>query len=304
MLLFFSSICIMLENLQKKWKVSASQLGLILCTFAVTGSLTAYISRSITSWIGFDENTLLLWRILLRMGVLIFGYQVIILIVAFLFGQFPFFWNYEKKILHRMGLLKSLKISNEKFNVAIFASGAGSNAKKIIEHFENHPFIDISLVVCNKPGAGVIHIASNANIPLMMIERHIFLDTDKYVQDIKNQGITHIVLAGFLWKIPQTLIAAFPEHILNIHPALLPKYGGKGMYGSHVHEAVIAAGEPFSGISIHLVDEQYDHGQTLFQAEVPISADDTPDSLAAKIHVLEHEHYPLVIEGWILGSTF
>ena len=317
MLSFFSSLCTMFENLQKKWKVSPSQLFLILCTFAVTGTLTAYISRSITSWIGFDENTLLLWKILLRLTVLIFGYQVIILIVAFFFGQFPFFWNYEKKILHRMGLIKELHETNHNgqvtrnnnksnskqvYNIAIFASGAGSNAKKIIEHFENQSDIHISLIVCNKPGAGVIQIASNAGIPVLMIERKAFLESGQYVQEIKNQGITHIVLAGFLWKIPVNLIAAFPNRIVNIHPALLPNYGGKGMYGSHVHEAVIAAGEHVSGITIHLVDEQYDHGKTLFQAEVAIAADDTPDSLASKIHVLEHAHYPRVIEDWILGS--
>lgn len=315
MLSFFSSLCSMFENLQKKWKVSPSQLFLILCTFAVTGTLTAYISRSITSWIGFDENTLLLWKILLRLAVLIFGYQVIILIVAFCFGQFPFFWNYEKKILHRMGLMtgtghkgQGTRDSNKNkseniYNIAIFASGAGSNAQKIIQYFENHTSIHVSLVVCNKPGAGVIQIASNAGIPVLMIERKAFLESNQYVQEIKNQGITHIVLAGFLWKIPVNLIAAFPNRIINIHPALLPNYGGKGMYGSHVHEAVIAAGEPVSGITIHLVDEHYDHGTTLFQAEVSIAADETPESLASKIHVLEHTHYPRVIEDWIKVST-
>lgn len=294
---FFPSLCTMFENLQKKWKVSASQLFLILCTFAVTGTLTAYISRSITSWIGFDENTLLVWRILLRLSVLIFGYQVIILIVSFFFGQFPFFWNYEKKILHRMGILTSSAPKNIK--LAIFASGAGSNAQKIIQYLENHTSIQVSLVVCNKPGAGVIQIATDAGIPVLMIDRKTFLETDTYVQTIKNQGITHIILAGFLWKIPENLIQAYPNRIINIHPALLPNYGGKGMYGSHVHEAVIAAGEAFSGITIHLVDEHYDHGKTIFQTQVAVASNDTPDSLAAKIHLLEHTHYPRVIEEWV-----
>ena len=291
----------MLNKLQQKWKVTGPQLILILCTFAVTGSLTAYISRSITSWVGFDESTAMAWKILLRLSILVFGYQVIILIVSFFFGQFNFFWNYEKKILKRMGVLKSDAVKNGPYKLAIFASGKGSNAEKIIQYFDKEPLIKISLVVCNKPGAGVLDIASHGNIKTLLIDKHKFTESNDYVQYLRNECITHIILAGFLWKIPKNLIEAFPERIINIHPALLPNFGGKGMYGEKVHQAVIASGEKESGITIHLVDEHYDHGKTVFQAKTEIIPSDTAETLAQKIHALEHLHYPRVIGEW-LGS--
>lgn len=284
----------MFNKLQQKWNVGPLQLFLILCTFAVTGTTTAWISRSITSWVGFDENTLWTWKLLLRLSILIFGYQVIILIVSFFFGQFQFFWNYEQKILKRIGILPKSRAK-----LAIFASGKGSNAEKIIAYFKGHPRITVSLIVSNKKDAGVLGIALRNQIKTLLISKENFNHTDTYVQYLKDQGITHIVLAGFLWKVPDNLIQSFPKKIINIHPALLPNYGGKGMYGAHVHQAVINAGEKESGISIHLVDEEYDHGKTLFQAKVKIDATDTPDSLAEKIHVLEHRHYPEVIKKWV-----
>jgi formyltetrahydrofolate-dependent phosphoribosylglycinamide formyltransferase len=284
----------MFNKLQQKWKVSSSQLFFILCTFAVTGTTTAYISRSITSWVGFNEQTFWAWKIMLRMSILIFGYQVIILIVAFVFGQFPFFWNYEKKILRRLGILKQQPV-----RLAIFASGKGSNALKIIQYFDNHKFIQVKLIVCNKPEAGVLDIARNQGIKSLLIVKKTFSDTDEYIQQLKNEGITHIILAGFLWKIPANLIAAFPNRILNIHPALLPKHGGKGMYGEHVHLAVLDAGDKQSGITIHLVDEQYDHGKTIFQASIDVNPGENAQTLANRIHILEHEHYPAVIAKWV-----
>lgn len=183
--------------------------------------------------------------------------------------------------------------------IAIFASGTGSNARAIIRYFGDNPDITISLVACNKPGAGVLDIAASAGIPVLMIDREQFFRGNGYVDELRDAGITHIVLAGFLWKIPAALVQAYTGRIINIHPALLPKYGGKGMYGAHVHEAVIRAGDLESGITIHEVDELYDHGQPVFQARVPVEHSDTPESLAAKIHVLEHAHYPPVIEAWI-----
>jgi formyltetrahydrofolate-dependent phosphoribosylglycinamide formyltransferase len=284
----------MFNKLQQKWKVSSSQLFFILCTFAVTGTTTAYISRSITSWVGFNEQTFWAWKIMLRMSILIFGYQVIILIVAFVFGQFPFFWNYEKKILRRLGILKQQPV-----RLAIFASGKGSNALKIIQYFDNHKFIQVKLIVCNKPGAGVLDIAQNHGIKSQLIGKKAFTDTNEYVQLLINEGITHIILAGFLWKIPANLITSFPDRILNIHPALLPKHGGKGMYGEHVHQAVLDAGDKQSGITIHLVDEQYDHGKTIFQASIDVNPGETAQTLANRIHILEHEHYPPVIAKWV-----
>ncbi|MEP7277552.1 MAG: phosphoribosylglycinamide formyltransferase [Bacteroidota bacterium] len=180
--------------------------------------------------------------------------------------------------------------------LAIFASGAGTNAQQMINHFRFNPGIKIALLVCNKPGAGVTVIAELEKIPLLLIEKERFSKGDAYTDELQAQGIHFIVLAGFLWKIPSRLIAAFPNRIINIHPALLPKYGGKGMYGNFVHEAVIAAGEKESGITIHYVDEWYDHGNIIFQARCLLDEKESPASLAAKIHVLEHAHYPAVIE--------
>jgi phosphoribosylglycinamide formyltransferase 1 len=181
-------------------------------------------------------------------------------------------------------------------NIAIFASGAGSNAQKIIEHFAGNPHIKVSLIICNKPAAGVIGIAYANSIPSLIIDKEKFFTGNGYVDELKEAGINFIVLAGFLWKIPQPLIDAYRNRIINIHPALLPKYGGKGMYGPNVHEAVIAAGETESGITIHFVDEHYDNGDIIFQAKCNVSPGDTGDSLAEKIHALEHEHFSKVIE--------
>lgn len=180
--------------------------------------------------------------------------------------------------------------------VAIFASGAGSNAAKIIEHFSKSTTVVIDLIVSNKKEAGVWGIATAHQIDTLYINRESFIETDACVKQLQARGIDFIVLAGFLWKVPESLINAYPGKIINIHPALLPNYGGKGMYGMHVHEAVIAAGEKESGITIHYVDAHYDEGDIIFQAKCAVEPTDTPSSLAAKIHVLEHAHFPKVIE--------
>jgi phosphoribosylglycinamide formyltransferase-1 len=180
--------------------------------------------------------------------------------------------------------------------IAVFASGAGSNAAKIIERFRHHEIARVSLIVCNNPAAGILNIAVKENIPVLLIEKVKFFRGDAYTSELKAKGIDLIVLAGFLWKIPAALIKAFPQSIINIHPALLPQYGGKGMYGQYVHQAVIANKEKESGISIHYVDEIYDNGEIIFQVTCPVDEKDTPESLARRIRDLEHEHYPLVIE--------
>jgi len=177
-----------------------------------------------------------------------------------------------------------------------FASGAGSNAAKIIERFKNHPTIKVCLIVSNKKEAGVLNIAAENHIPTLIIEKEQFFRGDAYVEALQQHQISFIVLAGFLWKVPEKLIAAFPNKIINIHPALLPKYGGKGMYGHFVHEAVIEHKEKESGITIHYVNEQYDEGKHIFQASCTIDATDTPEQLAQKIHSLEHRHFPEQIE--------
>ncbi|MFN4286232.1 MAG: phosphoribosylglycinamide formyltransferase [Lacibacter sp.] len=183
--------------------------------------------------------------------------------------------------------------------IAIFASGAGSNARQLMQHFENHPLARVSLVVCNKPGAGVLGIAAAAGIPTLLLERERFFRGDAYLPELERAGIGLVVLAGFLWKIPEKLVTAYAGRMVNIHPALLPKFGGKGMYGHHVHAAVLAAGETESGITIHMVDEQYDHGTPLFQARCAVLPGDTPETLAARIHALEHQHYPRVVESLV-----
>ena len=181
-------------------------------------------------------------------------------------------------------------------NLAIFASGMGSNAARIIDYFRDSTAIKVSLIVCNKPGAGVLSIAKQEGVPSLLIEKEPFFQGGAYVDELRGAGIDLIVLAGFLWKIPEALVRAFPGRIINIHPALLPKYGGKGMYGRFVHEAVIAAGEKESGITIHWVDEHYDHGEPIRQVKVLIEPGDTPETLAHKIHLLEYEYFPKVIE--------
>lgn len=180
-------------------------------------------------------------------------------------------------------------------NLIIFASGAGTNAAAIINWFKANGKARVSLIVCNKPQAGVLKIAERENIPTLLIDKQS-IQSDAFVTTLKSHNPTLIVLAGFLWKIPATMTTAFPDKIINIHPALLPKYGGKGMYGHHVHEAVIAADEQESGITIHYVNEAYDEGNTIVQAHCPVVAGDTPDSLAARIHQLEHYYFPRVIE--------
>jgi phosphoribosylglycinamide formyltransferase 1 len=187
-------------------------------------------------------------------------------------------------------------------NIAIFASGAGSNAKKIIEYFSNHPSINVRLLVSNKPEAGALTIAANARIETMIIQRERFIG-DGYLPELQERNIDFIVLAGFLWKIPSTLVNAYPRAIINIHPALLPLFGGKGMYGAAVHNAVIRSGASESGITIHWVDEQYDHGDTILQVKCPVYPDDTADSLAERIHRLEHLHFAPVIEKLLTAKS-
>jgi phosphoribosylglycinamide formyltransferase-1 len=177
----------------------------------------------------------------------------------------------------------------------IFASGTGTNAAAIIAHFKNNGQAKVALIVCNNPDAGVLNIARKEEIPFLLIDRQTIKQT-MLVEQMADYKPSMIILAGFMWKIPEHIVAAFPGKIINIHPALLPKYGGKGMYGHHVHEAVVAAGEKESGITLHYVNEHYDEGNILVQARCAVAETDTPDSLAAKIHKLEHFYFPKTIE--------
>ncbi len=198
--------------------------------------------------------------------------------------------------------MEEKKKMGEPVNIAIFASGAGSNAARFIEYFSGNAAIKISLVVCNVPSAGVLTIAVNNNIDTLLINRANFFKGDVYLPVLEKYKISWIVLAGFLWKIPSKLIDAYPQRIINIHPALLPKYGGKGMYGHFVHEAVITNGDKESGISIHFVDELYDHGKIIFQAKCIIDTNDTAESLAKKVQQLEHTYFAPEIQKLILQN--
>ena len=306
----------MFKRLQEKWGVSTRQFWILFIVFGLTGCTTAVLTRYITAWLGMDAGSFWVWKVLLRVGMLVFGYQFILLGYGALLGQWAFFWKYERKLLQKLGIVRreasivseenaegfTLKSERKpKRKLAIFASGAGSNAEKIIVYLKNHASIEVSLVVCNKPGAGVIHIAENNYVPVLMIEKERFFRGDSYLPELAAFGIDFIVLAGFLWKIPEPLVEAYPNRIINIHPALLPKYGGKGMYGMKVHEAVIAAGEKESGITIHYVNEHFDEGEPIFQAKCSIDGGDTPESLAQKIHELEHRHFPEVVERVVGG---
>lgn len=184
-----------------------------------------------------------------------------------------------------------------KKRLAVFASGNGSNAENIIRYFQaDDRNAEVALVVCNKSDAKVLERAEKLGVPAIVVPRRDFNNEDFMTGLLRDNGIDFIVLAGFLLMIPDFLIKLYPEKIVNIHPSLLPKYGGKGMYGSHVHEAVVAAGEKESGITIHMVDENCDGGRIIFQANVPVTPEDTPDNVAAKVHALEYEHFPQVIE--------
>lgn len=187
-------------------------------------------------------------------------------------------------------------------NIVIFASGAGTNARQIINYFKKDEKTNVVLIVCNNPKAGVLNIAADEKIPVLLIQKEKFKETG-YLVEIKEYEPTLIVLAGFLWMIPKILISHFPHKIVNIHPALLPAFGGKGMYGSAVHDAVIKANEKESGITIHYVDDKYDHGETIFQTKCILTKNETPESLAGKIHELEHKYYPAIIGNLLLKPS-
>lgn len=187
-------------------------------------------------------------------------------------------------------------------NIAIFASGTGTNAKKIIEHFEDVEDITVRLIVSNKADAPVLGIARAHHIETLLLDRQTFYQTTRTLEQLRQADIDFIVLAGFLWLMPSYLVKAFEGKMINIHPALLPKYGGKGMYGMKVHQAVAEAGEERTGITIHYVNEVYDEGEIIFQAACSLSPRDTPQEIARKVQRLEHRYFPAVVEKVIRGE--
>jgi len=186
-----------------------------------------------------------------------------------------------------------------KVRLAIFASGSGSNAENLYKYFHGHPGIEIALIASNNPNAFVLERARKLKVEELVFNRSDLQDQDAFIHTLEAHRIDGIVLAGFLLLVPEYLVQAFPDRILNIHPALLPAYGGKGMYGHHVHEAVISNGEKESGISIHLVNERYDDGNILAQYRCPILPADSPEDLASRIHELEYRYFPLEVERWV-----
>lgn len=185
--------------------------------------------------------------------------------------------------------------------LAIFASGTGSNARKIIEYFRDHPTIRVALVVSNKPDAPVLAMAQSHQIETAVINRKSFYESEDILDTLREHEVDLVILAGFLWLVPDYLIRAFPRRIINIHPALLPRYGGKGMYGHHVHQAVWEAREPESGITIHYANEHYDEGDIIFQIKCVLAPEDSPEDIARKVLELEHYYFARVIER-VLGE--
>ena len=184
--------------------------------------------------------------------------------------------------------------------IVIFASGSGSNAQQIAAYFSKSNIARVSMICSNRADAYVLQRAGQMNIPAAVFGRADFYENDLIFNQLIDIHPDLIVLAGFLWKVPEKIIRVFPKKIVNIHPALLPKYGGKGMYGGHVHRSVIENREKESGITIHYVNENYDEGAVIFQAKCTVDENDTPETLAGKIHVLEHEYYPKTIEQVLL----
>jgi len=186
--------------------------------------------------------------------------------------------------------------SDLKHRIAILASGGGSNASNLIRHFEDSAHVEIVLLGCNKPGAGAFQVAADAGIPSVPITRNDFYETGTFLQLLLDAQIDWIILAGFLWKLPNNLVSSYSGKIINIHPSLLPKYGGKGMYGHFVHEAVHAAKENESGITIHFVDEHYDEGKIIFQARVEIFPTDSPADIEHNVRELEQIYFAQVVD--------
>ena len=188
---------------------------------------------------------------------------------------------------------------NHPVRLAILGSGNGTNAQQISEYFAGRTDVVVACIIYNKKDAYIAQRAKNLGIEAHYFGRADFYENGRVLDYLREKHVDWVILAGFLWLVPEAMLEAYPDRIINIHPALLPKYGGKGMYGHHVHEAVVAAGEQESGITIHIVDHHYDRGTTLFQARCTVTPEDTPDTLAAKIHLLEKEHFPRVIDETI-----
>ena len=287
----------MFKNLQKKWNVSPKRLWVILAAFAIGGSLCGFLGKKIMAFTGIEKGVLYLACYII---VVTLSWPICVVLISSLLGEYPFFKNYLNNIYNKM----IAKSANNKYKIAVFASGGGSNAERIIKYFSNEieSQISVDLLVTNKITAGAITKAENHGVPFILINDQDLEVPTTLIQTLKNKKITHIVLAGFLKKIPKDILNIYPNRIINIHPALLPKYGGHGMYGNNVHKAVKKNGDTETGISIHLVNEVYDEGKLVFQTSCNIDVDDTAESIAQKVLLLEHTHFAPVIKDWILAN--
>ena len=278
----------MFTLLKKRWKVNSVNLFLIFCTFALGGSTCARVGKAIMGLSGLEVG-FIWWLIYLLLISLL--WPICVLLISIPLGQFVFFRNYIQRILRKFTGKKDSKIPK----IAVFASGKGSNAENIIHFSQKTGLFTVSAIVTDRPNAGVVDIAKQFDIQCIIINEEDLTQAEDLVLTLQNLDISWLVLAGFLKKIPSTLINGFAGKIINIHPALLPDFGGKGMYGRRVHEAVIASGKKESGITIHWVDEHYDNGDVIFTATCEVSPDDSPETLEKKIRTLEFMHYPKVI---------
>lgn len=193
-------------------------------------------------------------------------------------------------------------MKHARVRLAILASGNGTNAEAILQHFTNHADVAVVMLLSNNPHAFALERAKKFGVTVRVFNRDQ-LRGPEVATWLKEAGVTHLILAGFLWLVPPSIVESFPNRIVNIHPALLPRHGGKGMYGEKVHQAVKASGDTKTGITIHVVNEKFDEGRTLFQATCDVTPHDTPESIAEKVHVLEHQHFPAVIERWALSES-
>jgi len=283
----------MFKKLQERWKVNMWNLILIIATFALGGTSCGELSKALLK-LWSDDKTFVWWVLYIILVTILWPFCV--LLISIPFGQFKFFKNYIQRIAKKM-MGKKESEKNIQINIAIFASGNGTNADNIISHLKtisNLP-ISVSLIVTDKENAGIHEVAFKNNIPIFVIPKSDIEIGDEMLKHLKNHQIAFIILAGYLKKVPRNILQSYERNVINIHPALLPKHGGKGMYGKHVHETVIANKEIESGITIHYVDEIYDNGEIILQQKCSISENDTAETLAEKIHQLEYAHYPEVI---------
>ena len=209
---------------------------------------------------------------------------------------------YRTFVIYFILLLEKLSTILMKKRIVIFASGSGTNTENIIKYFKQSKIGEVVLVLSNKKDAKVLEKSKNHNIKSLYFNKETLFSEDGILKTLQETKPDLIVLAGFLWKFPETILKEYPNKVINIHPALLPKYGGKGMYGNYVHEAIIANKEPETGITIHYVTENYDEGAIIFQKKTPLSTNETPETVAEKVHTLEYEHFPKVIEKLLSPS--